>query len=831
MTTATIAPASLTASGITTNNKIYDGTTVAKLNLGAASVAGMLGSDVVTLNTSAAVGTFASVNVGNNLRVTVSGLALGGPQAANYTVRAAFLLATITPAPLTVTGVVANNKVYDGTTPAALSTTNAALVGLVSGDNVSLVTSAAVGRFISPAVATNSRVVITGLTITGTKAFDYALTQPAARAAITARALTIAALPATKIYDSSTSATAVPTVSGLAAGDSVTGLAEVFSDGNVGSSKTLSVSTYSVNDGNSGNNYTVTTVVSTAGTINSAPFTGYAVNVLGGSSFAAGASFLVTVQAVDSFGNAVLSYSGPGSVTATTSADSTSHPPATVALNGGGFGFFVETISAAGSATITAAAGAFTGTSAAFTITPDAAAYFTVAANSTAITGSPSSIVIQALDSFGNLATGYNGTIHFSSSDSAAVLPGNAVLSGGAGSFNVTFKTPGIQTVTATDVTAANPAIAGTSDAITTRGLTITAFTPTPDGFIASFSEPFVSTNVALYSVSATAVSAVTLMGTNGAGRVNGSLLIDPFRQTIQFKATTSKMLQENQLLAGHDSPVLPDATYTVTLVSGAHGFIDGLGMGLDGGNTGGQANFVTTFTTHYQASANPVVGVPDFARGPDGTAPITVPNNAGYGIPLTLYNASGTTDVTFTLTYNPSLLNISAALGGAGSDASDPTSAVHAGWQCRRRGHFSLPRRDSTIRYGRSRRRRRRGARCRQEPVSGAGAASARQHRDFTRARGAPVSRTGNTSQYLFGGRERGPCHSARSTSWPWTRWPRAVAPALPPSHSLTPSSWGTWPTTIKSTRATSARSMLTWFNWPPCRFRYRPGSRASPR
>src|SRR5262249_48594292 len=55
--------------------------------------------------------------------------------------------------------------------------------------------------------------------------------------------------------------------------------------------------------------------------------------------------------------------------------------------------------------------------------------------------------------------------------------------------------------------------------------------------------------------------------------------------------------------------------------------------------------------------------------RGP-GNSPIKVPNDSGHGIPVTLYNAAGVSDVTFTLSYNPSLLTVAEARGGPGSDA-----------------------------------------------------------------------------------------------------------------------------------------------------------------
>src|SRR5437899_4277464 len=59
----------------------------------------------------------------------------------------------------------------------------------------------------------------------------------------------------------------MPAVVGLAGTGTVTGKAETYDTANAGAGKTLSVSAYTVNDGNSGANYTVTTVADTAGVI------------------------------------------------------------------------------------------------------------------------------------------------------------------------------------------------------------------------------------------------------------------------------------------------------------------------------------------------------------------------------------------------------------------------------------------------------------------------------------------------------------------------------------------------------------------------------------
>jgi hypothetical protein len=85
--------------------------------------------------------------------------------------------------------------------------------------------------------------------------------------------LTITAAANTKTYDGTTSATATPTTSGLQGSDTVTSLAEIYDTKNAGTGKTLSVSAYTVNDGNSGNNYTVNTAISTAGVINKVTLT------------------------------------------------------------------------------------------------------------------------------------------------------------------------------------------------------------------------------------------------------------------------------------------------------------------------------------------------------------------------------------------------------------------------------------------------------------------------------------------------------------------------------------------------------------------------------
>ncbi len=81
---------------------------------------------------------------------------------------------------------------------------------------------------------------------------------------------------------------------------------------------------------------------------------------------------------------------------------------------------------------------------------------------------------MTALDASGSTATGYTGTVHFTSSDGQAVLPANATLTNGVGTFSVTLETAGNQTVTATDTTTSS--ITGTSNTIAVAAAAATHF-------------------------------------------------------------------------------------------------------------------------------------------------------------------------------------------------------------------------------------------------------------------------------------------------------------------------------------------------------------------
>lgn len=75
-------------------------------------------------------------------------------------------------------------------------------------------------------------------------------------------------------------------------------------------------------------------------------------------------------------------------------------------------------------------------------------------------------ITVVGRDTFGNIATGYSGTVHISSSDAAAVLPADVALVNGTATFSVTLLTVGTQTITATDIANASLTATMSSDAL-----------------------------------------------------------------------------------------------------------------------------------------------------------------------------------------------------------------------------------------------------------------------------------------------------------------------------------------------------------------------------
>ena len=298
--TVTVNRKTVMVSGITASDKVYDGTTNAKLNFSNAKFAGVLENDTLTVT---AKGVFEKADIGKQ-KVKISNFKLGGASAANYVlaesgnqtettanITAKQITVTITPnggtygsviaaaanlsgavdgenvpvtltytgnnyssatvpvnagsykvtasiansnytltgnttaafviAPkaVTVSGITAKDKVYDGTTDATLDCSNAKFDGILKNDKLTV---AAKGMF-EKAVAGKQNVAISGLTLGGASAANYVLAesgnQTETTANITAKQITVTITPNGGTYGSVIAAAA--NLSGAVKGENV----------------------------------------------------------------------------------------------------------------------------------------------------------------------------------------------------------------------------------------------------------------------------------------------------------------------------------------------------------------------------------------------------------------------------------------------------------------------------------------------------------------------------------------------------------------------------------------------------------------------------------
>jgi hypothetical protein len=180
----------------------------------------------------------------------------------------------------------------------------------------------------------------------------------------------------------------------------------------------------------------------------------------------AGTAFMITVTAQGAAGQTASSYSGTLHFA---SSDSNANLPGDSPMTGV-TGTFSVTLNTAGAQTITVTdTQSLKGVSNAITVGASGATHFSVSvAINVATIGTPLNFTVTAADTLGNTVTTYSGTVHFTTSDSAAVLPADATLTNGVGNFSITMKTSGAQTITATDKT--SNSITGTSNAIQVSG-------------------------------------------------------------------------------------------------------------------------------------------------------------------------------------------------------------------------------------------------------------------------------------------------------------------------------------------------------------------------
>jgi filamentous hemagglutinin family protein len=242
----------VTATGV---NKVYDALVSDAVTL---SSAGVISGDVVSFADTSA--TFADKNVGTGKTVSVSGISFSGADAGNYTLNntTASSTADITAKALTVSGITATSRVYDGTTNATLNVNTAIFGGYITGDNVQVASDTISGSFSDKNVGINKTVNLTGVSITGADAANYTLNGVAGvNGSITPLSLTVTGVAASnKVYDATTlaSLTGSAVVAALPNDTvNVIGGAGAFADKNVAQNKSVTVTGYSLSGADAGN--------------------------------------------------------------------------------------------------------------------------------------------------------------------------------------------------------------------------------------------------------------------------------------------------------------------------------------------------------------------------------------------------------------------------------------------------------------------------------------------------------------------------------------------------------------------------------------------------
>jgi hypothetical protein len=215
----------------------------------------------------------------------------------------------------------------------------------------------------------------------------------------------------------------------------------------------------------------------------------------------AGASDPLTITLVDPFGNTETGFSGDKTLTFSGLSTSPNGTLPTVtdktgtAVNEGTAETlsFTNGVSSAGGVLVATDAQTATlavtdsnqvsststgGAGVSLTVKPANATHFALSAPAAAEAGSAVTVTVTAQDTLGNTATGYMGTVQFSSSDPNALLPSTyqfAAGDQGVHRFSVIFQKAGSQTVTVTDTVTAT--IMGSTPAVS-----VSAGTPVQPG-------------------------------------------------------------------------------------------------------------------------------------------------------------------------------------------------------------------------------------------------------------------------------------------------------------------------------------------------------------
>jgi hypothetical protein len=232
------------------------------------------------------------------------------------------------------------------------------------------------------------------------------------------------------------------------------------------------------------------------------------------SSTTAGSSFTFTVTATNANGTTDTGYTGTVQLT---SSDPQAVLPSNTTFTPAdeGVATFTVTLKTAGAQSLTVSDPAnpgITATQTSVTVTPAVANHFFIGTFGSTFAGAALPADVTAEDPYGNIATSYTGTVHFTSSDPQAVLPANFTFTpadAGEASLSVTLKTAGTQSFRVTDTS--KPGITATASGITVFPNAATHF---------AISGPKSVASGAAFSITVTALDAYGNVATGYGGTV-----------------------------------------------------------------------------------------------------------------------------------------------------------------------------------------------------------------------------------------------------------------------------------------------------------------------
>jgi hypothetical protein len=566
---ADITLPTLTITGVTALNKVYDQTRTALLTGGVINT--LLGDDAI-LVTTGATGLFADADVADGKSVVISGYTVIGADAANYLlVQPTGVTANITPLTLTLSGLAATNRVYDGSTTASVT---GSLAGVIAGDTVSL--ASLTGSFVDKNVAAGKTVNVTVGALAGAQAGNYRIVNTTTTAEITRLASvtwTGGAGNSNWFDPANWAGGAVPDLANVAnvvlpAGVNVTfagpavapAIFGPVSIDSLGSAGSLTIAGGALNVAAGG--MALDSLVVTGGTLNNAGATTATSFTQSGGTFAgtgamtfvdfaqtagttnAGGDFTVT----NSYAQAnpgVINVGGNASITNTVSP------------------LVIGNLSATGNLSLTSLAGPIT------QLTGSALVAFGTTSASATQGGVPTDITLS------NAGNDLRGLVTVTGADVAVATSGNlsiagtavdlTTLSGGATSFGATTLTGGLTTSAVGAITQAGPIVTGAPSSITSTTGSITLTDPNNSFFGAT---SFAGANVSVEA--AGNLEALIAATGNASVSAAGNLVVGGTAVNLTTVSGGTTSFGVTTLTGGLNTSSVGDITQTGAITTGA---------------------------------------------------------------------------------------------------------------------------------------------------------------------------------------------------------------------------------------------------------------------